>query len=185
MAGLAACAEPMIRFLLTDKWVPCVPYLRLFCLYYAIWPLHTANLNAIKATGHSGIFLELEIIKKLVETAILLVTMRYGVMAITVGLLVSGFSALLINAWPNRRLLGYSIPQQIRDALPAVLLSAVMGLAITPISWTGLPDLVKLLLMVPAGVAVYVGGSLLFKLESFQYILDVVKKMLRRGKEEA
>ncbi len=185
MAGLAACAEPMIRFLLTDKWVPCVPYLRLFCLYYAIWPLHTANLNAIKATGHSGIFLELEIIKKVVETAILLVTMRYGVMAITVGLLVSGFSALLINAWPNRRLLGYSIPQQIRDALPAVLLSAVMGLAITPISWTGLPDLVKLLLMVPAGVAVYVGGSLLFKLESFQYILDVVKKMLRRGKEEA
>ena len=69
MAGLAACAEPMIRFLLTDKWVPCVPYLRLFCLYYAIWPLHTANLNAIKATGHSGIFLYLEIIKKAIVNA--------------------------------------------------------------------------------------------------------------------
>ena len=185
MAGLAACAEPMIRFLLTDKWVPCVPYMRLFCLYYAIWPLHTANLNAIKATGHSGIFLKLEIIKKVLETAILLFTMRYGVMAITVGLLVSGFSAMLINAWPNRRLLDYSIPQQLRDALPAVLLSLAMGLAITPISWTALPDLVKLLLMVPAGVAVYVGGSLLFKLDSFLYILDIAKKMLRRGKEGA
>ena len=185
MAGLAACAEPMIRFLLTDKWVPCVPYMRLFCLYYAIWPLHTANLNAIKATGHSGIFLKLEIIKKVLETAILLFTMRYGVMAITVGLLVSGFSAMLINAWPNRRLLDYSIPQQLLDALPAVLLSTAMGLAITPISWTALPDLVKLLLMVPAGVAVYVGGSLLFKLDSFLYILDIVKKMLRRGKEGA
>ena len=66
---LCGCARPLVSFLLTDKWVPCVPYLRLFCLYYAIWPLHTANLNAIKATGHSGIFLELEIIKKVVETA--------------------------------------------------------------------------------------------------------------------
>ena len=185
MAGLAACAEPLIRFLLTDKWVPCVPYLRLFCLYYAIWPLHTSNLNAIKATGHSGIFLKLEIIKKVLETAILLVTMRYGVMAITLGLLVSGFSALLINAWPNRRLLDYSIPQQLLDALPAVLLSAAMGLAITPISWTGLPDFVKLLLMIPAGAAVYVGGSLIFKLDSFQYIWDIARKILRRGKEGA
>ena len=102
MAGLAVCAEPLIRFLLTDKWLPCVPYMQIFCLYYAFWPLHTANLNAIKATGHSGIFLYLEIIKKVLETAVLLITMRYSVMAITLGLLFSGFASVIINAWPNR-----------------------------------------------------------------------------------
>ncbi len=185
MAGLAVCAEPTIRLLLTEKWLPCVPYLQLFCLYYAFWPLHTANLNAIKATGHSGIFLRLEIIKKVVETAILLFTMRYGVMAIMLGLLASGFLSVLINAWPNGRLLDYSIPQQLRDALPAILLSAVMGLAILPVTFTGLPDLVKLLIMVPTGAAIYAGGSLLFRLDSFQYILDAAKKLLRRGKENA
>ena len=185
MAGLAACSEPLVRFLLTDKWLPSVPYMQLFCLYFAFWPMHTANLNAIKATGHSGIFLYQEILKKVLETLILLVTMRYGVMAITLGLNLSGFLAVFINAWPNRRLLGYTIPQQFRDALPAMLLSAAMGLAILPVTRTALPDLVKLLIMVPAGAALYVGGSVLFKVDSFQYILGAAKKLLRRGKENA
>ncbi len=183
MAGLAVCAEPLIRLLLTEKWLPCVPYMQLFCLYYAFWPLHTANLNAIKATGHSGIFLYLEIIKKVLETAVLLVTMRYGVMAIMLGLLLSGFASVAINAWPNKKLLGYSIPQQLKDTFPALALSLLMGAAILPVTRTGLPDLVKLIIMVPAGVAVYVGGSVLFKLDSFRYIREIAFRLLHRGKE--
>lgn len=183
MAGLAVCAEPLIRLLLTEKWLPCVPYMQLFCLYYAFWPLHTANLNAIKATGHSGIFLYLEIIKKVLETAVLLVTMRYGVMAIMLGLLLSGFASVAINAWPNKKLLGYSIPQQLKDTFPALALSLLMGAAILPVTRTGLPDLVKLIIMVPAGVAVYVGSSILFKLDSFRYIREIAFRLLHRGKE--
>ena len=183
MAGLAVCAEPLIRLLLTEKWLPCVPYMQLFCLYYAFWPLHTANLNAIKATGHSGVFLYLEIIKKVLETAVLLVTMRYGVMAIMLGLLLSGFASVAINAWPNKKLLGYSIPQQLKDTFPALALSLLMGAAILPMTRTGLPDLVKLIIMVPAGVAVYVGGSVLFKLDSFRYIREIAFRLLHRGKE--
>ena len=185
MAGLAVCAEPLIRFLLTDKWLPCVPYMQIFCIYYAFWPLHTANLNAIKATGHSGIFLYQEILKKLLETAVLLVTMRYSVMAITWGLLFSGFASVLINAWPNRKLLNYGILQQLRDALPAMLLSLAMGAMIFPVTRTNLPDLVKLLIMVPAGAAVYVAGSVLFKVESFRYIRDVLLSLVHRRQADA
>ena len=185
MAGLAVCAEPLIRFLLTEKWLPCVPYMQILCLYYAFWPLHTANLNAIKATGHSGIFLKLEIIKKVLETAILLVTMRYGVMAITLGMLVSGFASVVINAWPNRRLLDYPVLRQFLDVAPHLLLAAAMALILLPVTRTGLHDLVKLLIMVPAGAAIYVAGSAVFRLESFRYVLDIVKNMLHRGKETA
>ena len=185
MAGLAVCAEPLIRFLLTDKWLPCVPYMQIFCLYYAFWPLHTANLNAIKATGHSGIFLYQEILKKLLETAVLLVTMRYSVMAITWGLLFSGFASVLINAWPNRKLLNYGILQQLRDALPAMLLSLAMAAVIFPVTRTNLPDLVKLLIMVPAGAAVYAAGSVLFKVESFRYIQDVLLSLVHRRQADA
>ncbi len=185
MAGLAACAEPMIRLLLTEKWLPCVPYLQIFCVYYAVWPLHTANLNAIKAIGRSDVFLKQEILKKVLETGILLLALRHGVMAITLGMLLSGFAAVLINAWPNRRLLGYSLLQQIRDALPAVLLSAAMFFAILPITHTGLHDFVKLVLMVLSGVAIYLAGSFLFKVDSFRYMLDILKKILYRRKEAA
>ncbi len=182
MAGLAACAEPLVRFLLTEKWLPCVPYMQLFCLNYAFWPVHTANLNAIKAVGRSDIFLKLEIIKKVLETGILLVTMRYGVMAITLGLLASGFASIVINAWPNRRLLELPLSRQLLDVLPALLLSLGMAAAIWPVTLLGLPDAVKLLIMVPAGVLLYVGVSALLKLDSFTYVLEIAKRLLRRGK---
>ena len=185
MAGLAACAHPLIRFLLMAKWLPCVPYMQVFCLYFAFWPLHTANLNAIKAMGHSDIFLKLEIVKKVLETAVLLVTMRYGVMAISLGLLFSGFASVVINAWPNRKLLNYPVTRQLLDILPTLLLSAAMAVLILPVTKTGLHDLVKLLVMVPAGAAIYVAGSAVFRLESFRYVLDIVKNMLHRGKETA
>ena len=64
--GLAASAETVVRLLLTDKWLPCVPFLQIFCITYGFWPIHTANLNAIKAVGRSDIFLKLEIIKKVI-----------------------------------------------------------------------------------------------------------------------
>jgi O-antigen/teichoic acid export membrane protein len=181
MAGLAVCAEPLVRLLLTEKWLPSVPYMQLFCLYYAFWPLHTANLNAIKATGHSGVFLKQEIIKKVLETAVLLFTMRYGVMAIMLGLLFSGFASVVINAWPNKALLGYSIPQQLRDTMPALLLSLLMAGLLFPVTLTGLPDAVKLLIMVPLGAAIYIGASVLLKLDCFSYIWDIVKKLLPRN----
>ncbi len=180
MAGLAACAEPLVRFLLTEKWLPCVPYMQVFCLYFAFWPLHTANLNAIKATGHSGIFLKLEIIKKVLETGVLLVTMRYGVMAISLGLLFSGFASVIINAWPNRKLLGYPVARQLLDILPTFMLSLVMALVILPVTRLGLHDLVKLLIMVPVGVLVYLAGSRLLHIDSFDYVLSAAKKLLRR-----
>jgi len=185
MAGLAVCAEPLVRLLLTEKWMPSVPYMQLFCLYYAFWPLHTANLNAIKATGHSGIFLYQEIIKKVLETAVLLVTMRYGVMAIMLGLLFSGFASVIVNAWPNKKLLNYSIPQQLRDTAPALLLSLAMAALLSPLNRTELSDLVKLLIMVPAGAALYIGGSVLFRVESFRYLWDIAQNILHRGKENA
>ena len=119
----------------------------------------------------------------MLETAVLLVTMRFGVMAIMLGLLFNGFASVAINAWPNKKLLAYSIPQQLKDTFPALALSLLMGAAILPVTWTGLPDLVKLIIMVPAGVAVYVGGSVLFKLDSFRYIWEIVWKLLHRGKE--
>ena len=65
MVGIAVCAEPLVRFVLTDKWLPCILFLRIFCITFAFYPIHTANLNAIKAMGRSDLFLILEIIKKL------------------------------------------------------------------------------------------------------------------------
>ena len=62
MMGLAFTSNNVIEVLLTEKWLPCVPFLCIFCITYVFYPIHTANLNAIKAMGRSDLFLKLEII---------------------------------------------------------------------------------------------------------------------------
>ncbi len=183
MAGLAVCAEPLIRLLLTEKWLPCVPYLRVFCVMYALYPLHTANLSAIKALGRSDIFLKLEILKELVSIVLLFLVLPLGVFAVAVSVLVSGIVSLFINAWPNRRMLGYRIRDQLRDTAPAVLMSLGMSALIFPVTLLGLNDWATLGIMVPAGIAFYVGVSALLKLESFRFLLEVVGKLLHRAEK--
>lgn len=185
MMGLAVCAEPLIRLLLTEKWLPCVPYLRIFCFSYAFYPLHTANLNAIKAMGRSDLFLKLEIIKKVIGVAVLAVTLPYGVYAMALSLLFTSVLSQLINSWPNAKLLGYSYAKQLKDMLPAILLSIVMGLVVYPISFFGWSDWLTLPVQVIVGAAVYIAGSVVFKLDSFNYLLSILKKFVRRGEANA
>ena len=175
MMGLAVCAEPLVRLLLTEKWVPCVPFLQIFCGVYAFYPMHTANLNAIKAMGRSDIFLKLEIIKEIVGIGLVFATMRISVYAVAFSQLTAGLISLAINAWPNRGLIGYKFTQQLRDIMPAVLLSALMGLCIMPVRLLGLNDIFTLMLQVPLGVLVYVAGSALFRVDSFIFMLGFIK----------
>ncbi len=184
MMGLAACSETVVRTLLTDKWLPCVPYLIIFCITHMFLPIHTANLNAIKAIGRSDYYLKLEIAKKTVGIIALLISMQFGVMAMAYSLLVTNLIAQLINTWPNRKLLNYSYLEQMKDILPNILLSAAMGLIVYSIQWIGLNKYLTLLIQVPLGVAIYVAGSKLFRLDSFDYVLDTVRRFLRRGKKK-
>ena len=180
MMGLAVCAEPFVRFFLTEKWLPCVPYLRIFCFTYSFYPLHTANLNAIKAMGRSDLFLILEIFKKAVGITALLLTMRLGVYPMALSLLATSVLSQIINAWPNSRLLNYSYLRQLADLLPTILLAAAMGACVYPVSLLGLSDIVTLVIQVPLGVLVYVLGSKLLRIDSFEYLMSIVKKLVRR-----
>ncbi len=181
MVGLGVCAEPLIRLLLTEKWLFCVPYLRIFCFTYAFYPIHTANLNAIKAMGRSDIFLKLEIAKKTVGIVLLLASMWFGVMAMAYSLLLSTIASSFINALPNRKLLNYNYFEQIKDMFPSMLLSAVMGAIVFFVTFIGLPDILTLLIQVPLGVVIYVAGAKLFKFESFEYMIKVLKGLFKKN----
>lgn len=182
MVGLAVCAEPLIRLLLTEKWLSCVLYLRIFCITYMFWPVHTANLNAIKAMGRSDWFLRLEVIKKVMGMALLLSTMWFGVDVMAYSLLLSSFLSQLINSWPNKKLLGYSYWEQLKDFLPSILLSVLMGTVVYCIGFINMPTVLTLIVQVLVGAVIYVGLSALLKLEEFGYILGVVKSFFRGKK---
>ena len=182
MIGIACIGTPLVRLILTEKWLPCVPYLQIFCASMLFFPIHTANLNAIKALGRSDLFLKLEILKKVIGIALILITMHISVLAMALSTLVNSLICQLINTWPNRKLLNYSYGDQIRDILPNLLLAAVMGGCVFGVGLIGLPDWATLLIQVVLGAVLYAGLSAATKNESYRYLLDVLKNF--RNKEQ-
>ena len=181
MMGLAFCAEPIVGLVLTDKWLPCVPFLRIFCVTYMFYPIHTANLNAIKAMGRSDLFLKLEIVKKVVGIALLLSTMWFGVMAMAYSLLISSILSQIINSWPNRKLLRYGYLEQLKDILPGIALAVLMGCCVNLVELFHLTNIVTLLIQIPLGAFIYIIASALLHLESFEYMMDLIRPMIRKA----
>lgn len=180
MVGFAVCARPIISLLLTDKWLPCVPYLRIFCISCAFWPIHTANLNAIKAMGRSDLFLKLEIIKKIIGIIAIVSTMWISVMALAYSMLAISFISQVVNAWPNKKLLNYSYSEQIKDILPQIGLSLLVGIIVYSLSFLHLSALITLILQVLVGMIVYIIGSRFFHIESFEFIISVLKSFRKK-----
>lgn len=176
MVGFAIIAEPLIRLLLTDKWLPCVPFLRIFCFTYGLWPIFTANLQALNAIGRSDIFLKLEIIKKLFGLIVLVISIPFGTLAIAEGLIITSIANIFINAAPNVKLLNYSFKEQLSDLLSPLALSAFMAVLIFPISRTELNDVAVILIQIVCGAIVYLMGSIISKQKGFLYILNFFKK---------
>ena len=180
MMGMTFCAEPIVHLVLTDKWLPCVPYLRIFCITYMFWPVHTANLNAINAMGRSDWFLRLEVIKKAVGMTLLLSTMWFGVMAMACSLLVSNVLSQIINSWPNRKLLNYSYLEQVKDFALGILLAVFMGICVYFIGYIPLPTIVTFVIQIISGAAIYIALSAILKLEEFEYLTGMIKSFLKR-----
>ncbi len=180
MAGMAAVAEAVTLILLTDKWLPAVPYIRFCCFSYAFWPVHTANLQAIKAMGRSDIYLRLEIAKKVIGIIILVVTIPYGLYTMMIGRCVSTIISTFINAYPNRKLLGYSYREQLRDILPSFALAIVMCLIVLSVELLNLNMWATISVQVVVGAVVYIGGAKLFKLESYSYIKNIANSYIKR-----
>ena len=177
MMGLAFIGEPFIRLVLTEKWLPCLPYMRIFCVTFMFYPIHTANLNAIKALGRSDLFLILEIAKKTVGFAAVLITMNISVKAMAYSLLVTSLLNQIINSWPNRKLLGYGYIEQLKDIVPGILLSVIMGICIMPLKLLGFNNLLTILLQLVCGMFIYMAGSYLLKLEGFMTIKQILSKV--------
>ncbi len=180
MMGMAFAAKPIISLLLTDKWLLCVPFVRIFCITYMFYPIHTANLNAMKAMGRSDLFLKLEIIKKVFGLVLLLSTMWFGIMAMAYSLLVSSLFGQIINSWPNRKLLNYGYLEQLKDILPGIGLAVVMGGCIYFVGLFPLPIILILIIQVVSGALIYITLSAALHLESFEYLLKILKNNFKK-----
>lgn len=183
MIGLACCASNIVLVILTEKWLPCVFFLQIFCITYIFHPIHTANLNAIKAMGRSDLFLKMEIWKKIVGMILLLSTMFISIKAMAYSLLISTLTSMIINSWPNKKLLDYSFLEQMKDILPSICLAIGMGVAVYLIGYLSVPTLPLLLIQVICGGFFYIIGSAVFRLEPFHYLIGIIRPVIQKRRK--
>lgn len=180
MVGLMVCAKPIILLLLTEKWIECVPFMQIICIAYFFRPITIPNAQAITAMGHSDITLKLEIIRKVVDVTILVVSCFIGVYAIAWGVVLFNFICIFINLVPNVKLLDYKIKEQLSDVFPILLVSLAMGASIYWVLLLDIHPALQLLIQSSIGVGVYLLLSWLFKIESFAYVKQMIGQRLNK-----
>lgn len=184
LMGLAAVADPLIELILTEKWLPCVPYLRIACVYMSLYPINIANLQAIMAVGKSDVYLKLNILKKVIGIVLLLVSLPFGVTAVAASEIFVAILAVLTNASANKKLLGYSLLDLLKDIGKNLCMSLIMfGLvyAFESLVAEFIGNLViSIMIEVVLGAALYIALARLFKSNDMSYVLAVLKK--KRGK---
>ena len=176
MVGMIVAAKPLVIVLLTEKWIDVVPFVQILCIANFFRPITISNWEAIKALGYSGITLKLELIKKIVDIVILVISVCFGVYAIAWGCVLFNLICVFINLAPNKKLLNYGIREQVIDAVPTLLIAMAMGLSIYWIQFLNMSNLIILTIQFIVGVTLYFALSRLFKEESFMYIINIIKE---------
>ena len=180
MIGLAVVARPLVLVLLTEKWLPCVPYLRLLCMVGLMFPLHLINLNVLTALGRSDLFLRLEIIKKALIVLNIAITWRWGIMAMITGQVFISLVSYYLNAYYNKSLLNYSIWEQIGDLYLYLINAILMGGVVHALVYLPIASpLYLLILQVVVGGMVYLIMCRLLRFSAYMDLQQMLFLKLR------
>lgn len=131
-----ALAEPLFRFVLTEKWLPAVPFFQILCVGFIFSPLNRYNIEILNVKGHSGLFLRLDILKKIIETIGIAVSIIYFDIWVLVW-----FQSLftigkyMINSFYSGRYIDYPMRAQLKDISGIFIISIIIGVSIFLINY--------------------------------------------------
>jgi len=163
--------------MLTEKWLPCVPYLQLLCMVGLLYPLHEINLNVLGAMGRSDLIFRLEIYNKVMITVIIFITYRWGIVAMIYGQIATSIITYYINSYYTGKLLSYPFIEQIRDFAPVLGLASIMGCGVYLAGYLSVQStMVLLFCQVSIGVILYVFLCSLTRISSFMEIVSMAQE---------
>lgn len=176
MIGLASVAEPFIRVVLTDKWEGAIYLLQIVCFSMMWYPIHAINLNILQVKGRSDYFLKLEIIKKIQGVCILCITVPISIVAMCYGSIVSSLLSLVWNTYYTKRLIGYGFLSQIKDLLPIIIHSLLMGGIVLLVTHFIEVMWIKLFAGILAGGIYYILGAYIMHFDELKEVLAIIKR---------
>lgn len=177
MLGLSALANPLILLLASEKFIAAVPYFQIICLASMLYPIHSINLNILKVYGKTNLFLRLEVIKKIIATACILVSFPFGILGLLWSIVATSVLSLLVNTYFSKELIGYSTKQQLLEMLPTLLTAGAMYavMLLTAQFIQEFPLLLQILTNFTIGFIFYFAISYIFKLKPFLFLLKIIK----------
>ena len=177
--GLAAIADHLVVILYTEKWLACVPFMQVFCISECFAILNTANMQVLRGIGEVNTLLRLELYKKTILVAILLITMFISPFAIAAGMCIYGIYTMVINAFPNRKFINYHIMEQLKDVSGNAFLAIGMALCVFLIGRLNINLYALLSIQVFTGISLYIITSEILYLDSWLYIKDYIKSYIK------
>lgn len=181
LISLAALVDNLFTLLLPTKWSAAAPYLQLLCLASLMTPLNAINLNILKVKGRSDLVFYLGLIKKTTAILIFIVTYQYGITAIIIGQIVNSVLGYIPNSYYSKKLINYSVCEQLADFIPTLLLAGTVGcctwLIQSALDW---PVLVELLILVSGAGLIYLIGAWLLNLSAFGHASRLIEMKFGR-----
>lgn len=171
---MAASSEPLIRILLTEKWIDCVPYMQILCISFMIQTVSVSNVQALKAIGKSGEVLKLELFKKPVFLLVIIAALPFGVKAIACTAPINALYALWTNVGPTQKHLNYGRFDQLKDLIPGFFAAFALAISVWPLTKLPINDYAMISLQVVIAIIVYWAISIIFKLEAYYYVKNTI-----------
>lgn len=130
MAFVAGAANPIVRLVLKDKWLPAVPIIQIFCISSAINVISNANMQSFNAIGRSDVFLKAELVKRSLTIVLVLILAQINFYLMLVGIAFMGLVSLTINGFFNKKLLDYKVFEYLSDIIPCVLFALLLFVSV-------------------------------------------------------
>lgn len=181
MFTLVALAEPAVGFLVSDKWLPCVPYLRILCFAYMFDFICSINLSLLQVIGRSDLFLRLEIIKKALSLTMLFISARYGITAMCVSSVVYTQLAIAINTYYTGKIFKFGYWEQIKDYLPYFIFALIISIPTYLLTLLPISYLLKLLISGPLAIALFIILMRIRGDQTYAMLEDMIKSQICRS----
>lgn len=176
LLGFAAVSPTFTRLILSEKWMPCVPYMRIFAVGFLHYPILTIQRPAFLACGRSDVTLKIAITQSVVSLLAITATLKFSPIIIAVGTSVSLWVYIPLYTYFTKKYLGIPYKMQIGPMFKYTVSATIMAICVAPINAVAVNGFLKLALQVVLGAMIYIVLLVVTKDRYFFGILNIIKE---------
>ena len=129
MFGLSLVSEEFILATIGQKWIDCVPLLRVLCIGGAFMPFYSLYKNLIISQGRADLNMWLNISQIILQFVLIFATYQQGILMVVYAYSILNVVWLLAWQFFAHRMIGLRLVHVLKDTLPFALISGAVMVA--------------------------------------------------------